>query len=288
MTVDWPFLLTGWTFRPLLLLGVALILVLYRRGLAAGERPVTPQQPRRFALSLGLLIFALMCPINALVNDFLFMRIGQHLLAISLFPATFMGSDPLPILFAGLPGPWRFSLSKLASQHQATLKNLTPKGACWFAFVAAVWLWYDPALLALTTRSPFIYDLALATMIGGALLHWWHVTAARPHLHGRLPGLTHMGYTIVGAAPLKIPGLIFLIAVVPIYSFPSGRILGYAIDPLLSQQLGGMLVWALGGIVYSSTAFGFFAGWMGREASKPEQPRTHWDNEEKLIAPHLE
>ncbi len=285
MTVEWMTLLTSWSFRPLAILLAGVAVWLYARG--GQTNPVEAGQRRKFRLSIFVFLFALISPIDFLARHFFFLHVAQHLLLISLFPSLFMAADSLPVLFAGLPTAWQKPLQSLLQRWEPAFTHLTPKGACWFLFVATVWLWYDPSLHALTLTSPFFYNLAIVTMMTGAMLHWWHVTAAAPRLHPRLPGFTHMGYTFIGAAPLKIPGIVFLFAYLPFYGYEAGTFLGFPLDPLLSQQLGGIVVWSLGGVVYSTTAVSFLSNWLSIEAEKPEQPRTIWDNDETLMAPHL-
>ena len=69
-------------------------------------------------------------------------------------------------------------------------------------------------------------------MTVGAGLHWWHVKAAAPRIHPRLPTFPHMIYTLAGAGPLKIPGLFILFSVTSFYAFPTVRFFGWEIEPL--------------------------------------------------------
>lgn len=285
MTVHWIDFLTDWTFRPAVIGLCAALIVLYRRGRRKDDESTGST---KFYLSQLIILVALLSPINRWARHFFFFHVAQHLLLISLVPALFMGSNSLPTLFKGVPTSWQNHLTPILQRWRPTITKLTPKNVCWYFFVATVWLWYDPNLHALTLQSSLLYNLAIVMMMSGALLHWWHVMGAAPQLHARLPGFTHMGYAFLGAAPLKIPGLIFLFAYLPFYSYASGTFLGFDIDPLLSQRLGGIVVWSLGGVVYSTTAFSFLSDWLSVEADKPEQPRSVWDNKETFIAPHLD
>jgi cytochrome c oxidase assembly factor CtaG len=254
--------------------------VLYGRGLATAAAPT---RPKLFFASLLVAAVALLSPLNEWASQIFFFRVGQHLLLISLFPALFMHSNPLPVLARGLgwQGGWAAETAV-----PSWLQAITSRSVVWFLFIATVWLWYDPTLHAATLARPWVRPLELASLTLFALAHWWHIAGASPHLHPPLPTLAHIGYTMAGVAPLKIPGLFLLFSLTNSYpAYPGTLFWLWEIDPLTSQQIGGMLVWLLGGTVYSTTALRFLSEWFGVEAGKPERPRHLWDNPETMAAP---
>ena len=227
-------------------------------------------KPWLFMASLLVAAVALLSPLHQLASQYFFARVAQHLLLISLFPALLMHSNPWPVLAQGWEPTHRTPL---------WLKQATSKGTIWFLFVATVWLWYDPTLHALTLSRPWVRAVELTTLILFSQLHWWQITGASPRLHRKLPTLPHIGYTMLGAAPLKIPGLFLLFSLTNSYpAYPNPALWGWVIDPLTSQQIGGMLVWVLGGMVYSTSALRFLSQWFDLEQAKPEQPRV-WGRE---------
>ncbi len=293
-------LLTQWRFQPLLIGTIILLVVLYVRGWPLYlQRPVeepvlensidTPRQskPVLFTLSLIVLALALLSPIYALASQFFFMRVAQHLLVISLFPALFMHSNPFPVLIRGLPERYQQKFKAADHPSYQWLRRLTSKGVMWFLFIGCVWLWYDETLHTWTLEYPWLRPFELFTLITAALFHWWHITGAAPRLHKKLPSFAHIGYTAAGAAPLKVPGLLLLFSLHAFYPYPTATFFGLAIDPLLSQQIGGILIWVLGGTVYSTTALRFLSQWFDMEAKKPPQPLSIWDNEDAMMAPGI-
>ena len=287
MHVELNQLLTSWHIRPFITLLILTLSYWHLRGRLRTTTPDIVIRPWLFRTSMIVLIVALMSPIDTFAPHFFFMRVAQHILLVSLFPATLMGSNGLEAIYYGLPHSMRNRLDSQAASHHDLLKMMTPKGVCWFLFIAAAWLWYDQALLDLTLRYPRLRVLELSTICLAALLHWWHVTAAFPRLHPPLPTFAHIGYTWAGMLPLKLPGLFFLFATAPFYNYPTATFLGIEMDALVSQQWGGIAVWLVGGIVYSSTAGKFFMAWLSVEADKPPQPMSLWDNDETLRAPGL-
>lgn len=292
----------AWTFRPVLLFLMGLLCWAYQRGWQTYVQRHAPEtilkensidtartgRPWLFYASLLVLFLALCSPIHVWASRLFFVRIAQHLLCISLFPALFMNANPLPAIFHGLPLAWQAKLGS-AIGLQTWVRRLTPKSMVWFLFVGTVWLWYDETVHGWTMTRPWVRYIELTTLIVAALFHWWHITGASPRLHRKLPSFAHIGYTLASAAPLKIPGLFMLLATHIMYAgYTEINVWGWHIDPLLSQQLGAVLVWGMGGLVYSTTAMHYMGQWFGIEAEKPVQPRNIWDNEESMLAPGLE
>lgn len=288
MTITLETILESWQFRPLVLLGLLTAVGLYWRG--RHFSPATssrPSHPYLFLASIATLAIALLSPLHELASQLFALRVLQHLLLISLFPMLLMRSEALPLLVRGLPLDWGARVAQnSALRHNLT--RLTPKGAMWFLFVATVWIWYDPTLHMGTVTRPWLRLIELSTLTLAALLHWWHVTGAAPRLHPELPLFPHIGYTMAGALPLKVPGLLLLFSTSVAYSYPAVIFWGMEIDPLLQQRAGGALIWLFGGVVYSLTGLRSLSHWLDMEEAKPPQPTSLWDNEESMMAPGIE
>jgi cytochrome c oxidase assembly factor CtaG len=117
-----------------------------------------------------------------------------------------------------------------------------------------------------------------------ALFYWWHVTCAAPRWHNQLSLLGRVALTIATTMPIKIVGLILLFVPETVYNYPQSRITGLSFD---AESLGGVMVWILGGIVYSWTAVYLMRQWLSSEDQKPILPSAIWDSEEAMLAPGL-
>ncbi len=284
MTINLLTILEMWQFRPLVLLVLLTAVGLYLRGRRAPNLPPSQDHPLLFFASIATLALALLSPLHELASLLFALRVLQHLLVVSLFTMLFMSSNALPVLGRGLPWGWGEKLAQNDAFRQR-MTRLTPKGAMWFLFVATVWIWYDPALHMATITRPWLRTIELSSLLLAASLHWWHITGAAPRLHAPLPLFPHIGYTMAGALPLKVPGLLLLFSITVAYSYPAVTFLGLDIDPLLQQRAGGALIWLFGGIVYSLTGLRSVSQWLAVEEAKPAQPSSIWDNEESMLAP---
>lgn len=289
----WSAILTQWSFRPVLLLIILLLGWLHSRGMRVSRQDPLESigeghHVRPFYASIFVLFLSLISPVDRLGNDIFFIRVAQHILLISIFPALFMASDSLPVFYAGLPQRVQKIVDRFCLRLYPFMEQYLTKGICWLIMICCVWIWYDPALVGTLIAYPALRNLELGMMLFGAMLHWWHVNAARPRLHPRLPSFAHMGYTLAGAGPLKIPGLFFLFSISSFYPYAPINFLSFEISPLLSQQIGGAVVWLLAGTVYTFSFARFFSSWLEDEEAKPPRPLEEWDNPETFRAPHLE
>lgn len=288
MVADWNTLLTAWTFRPVPILLVTLGLWLYYRGSRSDYEFEKPPRPWLFNFSMIVLFIALCSSIHYLANHFFFMRVAQHILLISVFVSSFMNSDPFVVMYAGLPKSLQPRADRMTVWLYPILEKYFTKGTCWFFFIVFVWVWYDFNLVNASLTRPWLRHIENGTMLIGAMMHWWHVAAATPKIHPRLPSFAHMGYTLAGAGPLKIPGLFFLFSISVLYSYPEATFLGWELSSLASQRIGGSIIWMIGGTVYTINSARYFGSWLDTETAKPPRPRSDWDTEEVFKAPHLE
>jgi cytochrome c oxidase assembly factor CtaG len=270
--------------------GIAAVLTIIALIYGRGWRHYHPSRPLRahllFGAGLTTLFVAVASPLHQLASQFFFVRTAQHLLIIAWVPALLLASDPWPVLKAGLPqwvkGYW--GGKRPSPAWQALLRFLTAPGTVWLMLICTFWLWYDPVLHQATLIYPWLRGLEITMLFLPAMLYWWHVTGAAPHWHNHLSLIGRIVFTIAATMPIKIVGLILLFVPETVYDYPHSQIAGIVFD---AESLGGVLVWILGGIVYSWTAVYLAGQWLARESNKPALPGTIWDTEEAMLAPGL-
>jgi putative membrane protein len=239
-----------------------------------------------FYAGLLLLWLALFSPLERWTTHYFFARVAQHLLLIAWIPATLLWGRPFTILPLGLSQPLREKigrwLEKSPSDH-AYLITLTHPSVVLFAFVATFWLWYDPALHSATLDHAWLRLVEKSSLLLTAAFYWWHITGSAGALHAPMPPIIRILFTLLGAGPIKLVGLILLFTDETIYNYP-GTIALSGLD-LTAQSLGGMIIWIAGGLVYSTTAAGLMRSWLGQEDEKPVLPLSVWATEEAMLAP---
>ncbi|MCA9973132.1 MAG: cytochrome c oxidase assembly protein, partial [Anaerolineales bacterium] len=202
--------------------------------------------------ALALLLLALL-PLNALARRYFLAHAAQQLLLVGWIPGLLLLADPLPRLWRRLPRAWRAAAWRFVRARRTRLgawRWVVGPGAAYVGFTAVFWLWHDPALHRLLLRSDALWALEKGTLFGAALLYWWHVAAAAPRLHAPLPLLVRAGYALLGAGPIKLTGIVLLFGREGVYAYPGQLALpGLDVD---AQGLGSMLVWLLGGVLFTA------------------------------------
>lgn len=266
--------------------GMVLVLVWYGRGLRHVARESETIRPPLFGLGLALLALAWLSPLADLATQLFSLRVVQRILLIGLVPFLVMLSNPAPVLFAGLPS--RAQRRLRAWPHNRPLLwqfwlGMSKPSFAWIFFVCTVWLWYDETLHAYTLANPGLHQVEMGLLLAAALFYWWHILAMPPHLHAPMHPVLRILYAVIGSGPVKFVGLVLLFSTETIYNYPAS--LQFDGLDITDQSLAGLLIWTLGGIVYTWTAVYLTREWMGLEADKPALPHSAWATDEAMRAP---
>src|SRR6266436_7440309 len=146
-------LTTAWEWNSTLLLLCSLALAGY--FLAFGLRG----RPAYFVGALVIFLVALVSPLNALADGYLFSaHMVQHILLVLIVPA---------LLLLSLPPSF------------SVRSPLTHPLIGWIAGVGAMWLWHAPTLCnaAATSRAVSVIQTTSLLLMGS--LFWWQVLAPR-------------------------------------------------------------------------------------------------------------
>ncbi|HRQ40905.1 MAG TPA: cytochrome c oxidase assembly protein [Chloroflexota bacterium] len=267
-----------------------LILFWYGRGWRHGRSAIShsphPIRPALFGIGLLLLALVWLSPLYFLATQLFVARTVQRILLIGLIPFFLLLSNPAPILFAGLPLRWQNAIQGWEHgrpRFWQFLHSASKPSVIWLLFVCTVWLWYDPQLHNLTLRYPWLHNVETAVLLAVALLYWWHILAVAPHLHTPMHPVIRILYAVIGSGPVKFVGFVLLFSAQPVYNYPAAiQFDGLHIN---DQGLAGILIWTVGGVVYTWTAVYLARQWMALDDDKPYLPHTYWSTEEAMLAP---
>lgn len=279
-----------WNWGILVLLGTAVLLY----GLGWRRQPTTAPpalllhawRSVSFVSSMLILLVALFSPLHHLAERYFSVHVLQRLLLVAVVPSLFFSGNPLPILFAGLPHQFQKKLTQLpqtASRLAHLLVRCTGPVPVWFLFVSTFWLWHDAQLDHLLLQVAWVHRLENVTLLGTAVFYWWHIMAASPRLHAAMPPLWRVGYAALGAAPIKLVGLVLMFTKTAVYHYPA-EISFYNLE-ITDQSVGSAIVWAVGGVVFTWTAVMLMRSWLKGEDEKPGLPESVWSTGEMMLAP---
>jgi len=242
----YQFFTSAWRWNSTLLLFSALALVGYFLAFRRRGRPVY------LAAALVVFLFALISPINALAEGYLFSaHMVQHILLVLIVPALLLLS--LPRSFS-LPRP---------------LKTFTYPFIGWIAGVGAMWLWHAPALCNAATASRTVFAIQTTSLLLMGSVFWWQVLAPRDV--ERLSPAAGIVYLFTACTACSILGIILTFAPVSIcsvYQQPVDRfaMLGtirgdWGLTSDKDQQIGGLLMWVPMCLIYLAAILAQLARW---------------------------
>lgn len=248
------------TFDPWVLSGLAVAALGYGYGVARlwqrrTGRGVRLWQILCFTAGLGVLVVALIWPLDALSKLSFAAHMGQHMLFIAIAPPLLVLGAPLaPIgtlpgarrVFGGFvraPWTWFARPSVAAGLHGAT-----------------IWVWHAPGPFQAALRSDAIHVLEHATLLGTGLLFWWSLLRSG---RSRASGYgTNTVLVLTMTMHTGLLGALLTFAPRPLYPFYGAHAGALGLTPLEDQQLAGLIMWVPGGLLYLAAALAFAGAWL--------------------------
>jgi ubiquinol-cytochrome c reductase cytochrome c subunit len=258
--------------RAFLILAAAVLYALGIRSMRRAKMSFATHRIASFTAGLAALAAALLPPLDALAERWLWVHMTQHLLVILVVP---------PLLLLGRPGlVWLMALSPEGRRTVATLRTPVVRrvlrfaslpATAWVVHVVVMWLWHVPSLYDAAARTQWIHILQHASFLGSSIL-FWHVLIGHRSLGVRSPAGSFF-YVFFAAAQATALGALLTFASSPLYSFYASGPRG-GLSALEDQQLAGLIMWIPGGVVYLVAAAGLFLSWFRRLDRREGPTRT--------------
>lgn len=258
-------LLGAWDFDPSIVIGCIALLAAY----AFAHRGDYSRAPW-FVAGVAAMFLALVSPLDVLSDQYLFSaHMLQHLILILIVP---------PLLIIGLSE--KFVRQVLEVPVLARIERvLATPALAWTLAIAVIWIWHWPALYNATIADEDVHIFEHLCFLVTATIFWWPIFApsARSLLEPML-AIIYLATAMVANSVLAIlltfakPGLY------PAYLHPADSLgilpmlrEGWGLTPAVDQQLGGLLMWVPGGLIFLGAIMFVMARWY----SEPEvQNRT--------------
>ena len=230
---------------------------LWRMSRHGGLAHVPRMEIAAFLAGWLVLAIALLSPI-ATLSDYLFsVHMTQHeLLMLVAAPLIAIGRPLAAMLFA-LPRRWRRHAGDAAGV--GAVRFFTSPVIVFAAHAVALWVWHLPALYEAAVMNEGVHIIQHICFTATAALFWWSLIRGRYGRLGYGAALLYIFGTAVHSGGL---GALLALSPVPWYPLYVSRAAGLG-DPLVDQQLGGMLMWVPSGVVMMLFALAMFAAWLG-------------------------
>lgn len=187
-------------------------------GAAAAHIALCPSARPSIVAGWIVVLLALISPLCALSVALFSARVGQHLIL------TFIAA---PLLAAGTP-------------------RLQVRNPWWPAavFAATLWFWHMPMPYDATLRTDSTYWIMHLTLVGSAVWLW------RALLHRDGAGLARLAAGTVTSIQMGLLGAILALSTHPLFAWHLDTTEAWSLSPLADQQLGGVLIWVPGGLLF--------------------------------------
>jgi putative membrane protein len=277
-----PGILLAWSADPLPLLGVAVSAVAYlwaTRRIAARSRLAHPSwRTASFLGGLGAILLALSSPIEAYDGVLFSDHMLQHmLLMLVAAPLLLLGAPATVALRAASPSVRRGLLRVLHSRVVAVL-SFPLLG--WLAFAAVNWGWHFSSLYDQALENEALHYLQHATFLGAALLFWWPVVGADPS-RWRLPYPARLFYLFLAMPQNSFLGVAIMSASTVLYPHYLTNVRAWGPTPLDDQNLGGILMWVGGDMMFLVAMGLVVAAWVRQEDRRTARLDARLDAEER-------
>lgn len=235
-------------FRPEVVVPLLLLAGLYALGWSRlSRRPLAARRPAFMLTAFAAMAVALLSPLDALAETLFAAHMVQHMLLIVVAAPALLLADPFPAVVWALPHAWRLASRRWIWRGSAAgrlWRLATALAPAWIVSACVLWGWHLPSAYDAALSRRWLHDLEHLTFFLGALLFWWPVIHPAPRFRRGAPYPARVVYVVLGAFQTAALGLVITLAPTVLYR-------SYAGGPgaLEDQSWGGVVMWALGGLI---------------------------------------
>jgi putative membrane protein len=271
--------LQSWTLNPWLLALIAAASVLYALGRRGQQRQaLADASPRKlenaaFVLSMLSLLFALVSPLDRLSDLTFSAHMTQHELLMLLAAPLLVLARPLPTYLRALPARQRTQVAAAlrAPLAVSTFRFLTAPLVALVLHGLIRWLWHIPALFEAALANEWIHGVQHASFFLTALLFWWGLVHGR---YGRVGYGLSFVFVLLTAMHTGALGALLSFSEHAWYPTYEARASQQGLDPVLDQQVAGLIMWVAAGLWMMLLALALFLAWLGEARQRARRGST--------------
>jgi cytochrome c oxidase assembly factor CtaG len=252
----------GWTLDPVLVVPLALALLIYLIGWRRlSQRASSPPRPAIFLSGWAVLTLSLVSPLHEAGERSFTMHMIEHELIMLVATLLLAMSGAGGVLAWGLPKPLRRALGGSWKAPLASLwKRLAEPVTATAVQGAVMWAWHAPLLFDRALESFGWHVAQHACFFLSSLLFWWAMLHPRRGAAGYGVSAACLFATSLMGGAL---GALMSFSASPWYAdYAAMGVSGIGLDPVIDQQLAGLVMWIPGGLVHGVAALVLFYRWL--------------------------
>jgi len=256
-----PFSWTRWPIHYSTVIGSAIFLWLYYMGIGPWRmkykwgNPVRLSQPVSFTAGVLVMLLTLNGPLHELADNYLFSaHMVQHLVLTLLMPPLLLYGCPDWLLRALIRKTIGFPTARVLTNPLVAFGLYNITFACWHMPMFYEWALEDHNIHIVQ----HLMFMVTATMV------WWPVLDPVPELV-RMATPVRLLYLFALSVPMSIVSALITLSETVLYRWydAAPRVSGLA--ALDDQQLGGLIMWVPGALVFWIAISIIFYRWASRE-----------------------
>jgi putative membrane protein len=213
-----------------------------------------------FAGGLAAVGGALLSPLDRWGAELFSLHMIQHEVLMLIAAPLLVLGRPLPLFLWAFAESWRPYVARFTrrSAVQGAWAALLSPPVAWVLHALSLWVWHVPRYFDAVLRSTALHELQHLTFLGAALAFWAAVMETRrPAQQGA--AIVYLFTTTVHTSVL---GALITFAARPWYAAYLQIPRSWGLTALEDQQLGGLIMWVPGSLVYVGIALALLVRWM--------------------------
>lgn len=206
----------------------------------------------RFVAGWVTVAAALFSPIDTLADRSFALHMVQHELLMVVAAPLLVASRTFEAWAWALRGGGVRTLGAIGSAW----RWLAAPGRAWWLHAAALWLWHVPAFFSAALENDALHALQHLSFFGSALLFWWAVQGRGQRMR------EGTALAMLATTMLHMNALGLLLTFAPGAWYSQGETPLFGLNALEDQQLGGLVMWMLGGMAYVIAGLRVVARWL--------------------------
>lgn len=256
MPPEYRAIFAEWSPPVFLTTTVALLALVYVRGWFAIRRTRSAQfsalRLAAFLLGLAIIWVAIGSPLDGFADALLSAHMVEHLLLMSFVPPLLLLGYPVVPLLRGLPrgftvrvlGPLLRLKTFRRIGHFVTMPVVA-----WLAMNLIFLGWHVPAAYDFALEHEHWHEFEHICFLGSAILFWWPLIRPWPTIAHTL-GWYALPYLVLADIVNTVLSAFLAFCGRPVYGYYLREPNPFHISPLSDQELGAVIMWVVGSLVF--------------------------------------